>query len=407
MTKFALLLFASLLGAAPPAYDPAMKPAVVHSPPGVEYTIGWPMFQCIPTIERAPKGRLWAAWYAGGPGEGPLNYVVLVTSADDGRNWSEPKLVVDIPDWGRAFDPCLWLDPRGKLWLFWSQSLVHWDGRGGVWFMTTSNPDAESPKWSRPRRLADGVMMNKPAVLKSGRWLFPVAMWPYAADAERINLEQKLGLSPAAIKALSFPLKDAGQSMVFASHDHGRSFRKLGYAVVPDVSHNEHMIVERRDGSLWMLVRTHYGIGQSFSTDQGRSWSEGTDTGYFHPSTRFFIGRLRSGNLLMVRHNPPPAPGGRRPRSHLAAYISNDDGKTWSVPLMLDERNGVSYPDVTQAPDGRIFVIYDRNRTTDREILMACFVEQDILEGRTSSATLRLRQVIARGAEPVTPGPRR
>jgi hypothetical protein len=406
--KSLALLAAALACAAAPPYDPAMKPAVVHSPPGVEYTIGWSMFQGIPGIERAPKGRLWATWYAGGGGEGPLNYVVLVTSSDDGRTWSAPKLVVDIPDWGRVFDPCLWMDPQGKLWLFWAQSLVHWDGRGGVWFINTSNPDAENPKWSKPRRIADGVMMNKPLVLKSGKWLFPVAMWPYQADAARISQEQRLGLSPAAIQGLSFPLKDAGQSMVYESSDRGRSFEKLGYAVVPKVGHNEHMIVERRDGSLWMLVRADYGIGQSFSTDGGRTWSEGVDTGLLHPSARFYIGRLRSGNLLMVRHNPPPATAGsRKPRSHLAAYISTDDGKSWSAPLMLDDRNGVSYPDAAQAPDGRVFVIYDRNRTTDREILMANFVEDDILQQRTTSGTLRLRQIVARGADASTPDPRR
>jgi len=407
--KHLLWFVAALLAAAPP-YDPAMKPAEVHSPPGVEYTIGWSMFQGIPGIERAPKGRLWATWYAGGGTEGPLNYVVLVTSADDGRTWSAPKLVVDIPDWGRAFDPCLWMDPQGRLWLFWAQSLVHWDGRGGVWFINTSNPDAENPKWSKPRRISDGVMMNKPVVLTSGKWLLPIAMWPFQSDAERINRQQLLGLTPAAIKGLSFPLRDAGQSMVYESSDRGKSFHKLGYAMAANVSHNEHMVVERRDGSLWMLIRTGYGIAHSVSADQGRTWSEGADTGIPHPSARFFIGRLKSGRMLLVRHASPPGivtREGYKPRSHLAAFLSSDDGKTWSAPLMLDERNGVSYPDATQASDGRIFVIYDRNRTKDREILMAAFAEDDVLQARTASATLRLRQVVARGADPVTPTPSR
>ena len=29
---------------------------------------------------------------------------------------------------------------------------------------------------------------------------------------------------------------------------------------------DEHMFVERKDGSLWLLVRTNYGIGESIST---------------------------------------------------------------------------------------------------------------------------------------------
>jgi hypothetical protein len=34
------------------------------------------------------------------------------------------------------------------------------------------------------------------------------------------------------------------------------------------------MIVELRDGSLWMLARTKAGISESHSADQGRTWSE-------------------------------------------------------------------------------------------------------------------------------------
>ena len=32
-------------------------------------------------------------------------------------------------------------------------------------------------------------------------------------------------------------------------------------------------------------------------------------------------------------------------RNNLAAFLSVDDGKTWSAPLLLDERELVSYPD--------------------------------------------------------------
>ena len=45
---------------------------------------------------------------------------------------------------------------------------------------------------------------------------------------------------------------------------------------------------------------------------------------------------------------------------------------------MLDERKGISYPDGFQAPDGTIFISYDRNRDTDGEILLARFTEADV-----------------------------
>ena len=95
------------------------------------------------------------------------------------------------------------------------------------------------------------------------------------------------------------------------------------------------------------------------------------------PNARFFIRRLESGNLLLVRHNPPKM----NQRSHLAAFLSEDDGVTWKGGLMLDVRKYVSYPDGVQAPDGTIYITYDFERTKARQILMAVFTEEDVLAG--------------------------
>lgn len=125
------------------AEDPALVPPVLNSAPGAKYADGTRIFQGIPGIERAANGRLWATWYAGGPdepGEGPGNYVVLVSSDDDGKSWSTPQLVIDPAGPVRAYDPCLWIDPTGRLWLFWAQSFGWWDGRSGVWAVTTDRP---------------------------------------------------------------------------------------------------------------------------------------------------------------------------------------------------------------------------------------------------------------------------
>jgi hypothetical protein len=90
---------------------------------------------------------------------------------------------------------------------------------------------------------------------------------------------------------------------------------------------------------------------------------------------------LNSGKLLLVKNNPPLAvawladpsiTNRNQKRSHLTAYLSPDDGVTWSGGLIIDDRISVSYPDGVEAPDGRIFIIYDYNRITDKEILMAC-----------------------------------
>jgi hypothetical protein len=43
---------------------------------------------------------------------------------------------------------------------------------------------------------------------------------------------------------------------VYVTHDRGVTYDHLGLAVIPNGNMHEHMIVERNDGRLWMLVRT-------------------------------------------------------------------------------------------------------------------------------------------------------
>jgi hypothetical protein len=62
------------------------------------------------------------------------------------------------------------------------------------------------------------------------------------------------------------------------------------------------------------------------------------------------------------------------------AFLSEDNGKSWSEGLLIDQRAGVSYPDGQETADGTVYIIYDRDRTGAREILMTHFKEEDILD---------------------------
>lgn len=351
--------------------DLALEPVALQTSPGEKYAPAIRQFQGIPTLERSKGGRLWAAYYSGGADEGPDNYVALIRSDDDGRSWTYPQVVIDPPGEVRAFDPCLWLDPLGRLWLIWAQSYGLYDARCGVWVSLCHHPDADHPVWTSPRRICNGIMMNKPTVLTTGEWLFPAAVWTRTSPYNS--------------------LPDEKFSNVFATTDQGATFTWRGKADVPQRVFDEHMIVERTDRSLWMLVRTTYGIGESVSLDQGATWSPGKPSRLGGPGSRFFIRRLRSGRLLLVNHY------GYSGRSHLTAQLSEDDGRTWTEGLLLDERKNVSYPDGTEAEDGTLYVVYDRERKGDMEVLMAVFTEKDILAERCISSNARLKVVIEKG----------
>jgi hypothetical protein len=81
-------------------------------------------------------------------------------------------------------------------------------------------------------------------------------------------------------------------------------------------------------------------------------------------------------------------------REYLTAFLSPDDGKTWPAKLLLDERRTISYPDIAQAPNGDIYVHYDRNRYSDAEILFARFREEDVRAGKLVSKDAALKNVV-------------
>ncbi len=208
-------------------------------------------------------------------------------------------------------------------------------------------------------------MMNKPTVLSPGEWLLPASVWERAAD-KRTDEAHRHDLGPE------------NGANVHIARDQGATWSLLGQTKVPKRVFDEHMVVERKDGSLWMLVRAAYRIGESESADHGKTWSPGREPTIPHANSRFFIRRLSSGKLLLVTHEPPD----KKTRAHLTARLSDDDGKTWRGSLVIDERAGVSYPDGVQAPDRRAYLIYDYQRTGENQILMATFTEADV----TSSA---------------------
>jgi predicted neuraminidase len=365
LTTLVLMPLAALHGAEAPALipDAAMEPArIVLSPSPQE--IPPTKRQGVPGIERTTKGRLWAIY--GRHVESPRTYQVVKTSDDDGRSWSAVRLMI-LPHPGtRAMSACLWVDPQGRLWIFWGQSAGLQDGRFGVWAIMTDAPNTAQPKWSEPRRLGDGILLNKPTVLSNGEWLLPASVW-----------------------------KADNSIRVYASTDQGKTFQLRGTANVPDPAKrgpDEPMIVERKDGSLWMLVRVQ-GLAESRSQDGGRTWSPVERSPIKHNTSRFFVRRLRSGSLLLVKHGPLNK---RTGREQLTAYVSDDDGITWQGGLLIDERDDVTYPDGTQAESGTIYLVYDYHRTPEGVIHMATFGEEDVRAGKRVTNRLRLRMEIDR-----------
>ena len=349
-----------------------------------EFTARHRVWQGIPGIAHTKKGRTFLSFYSGSTTETYGNFAAVIKSDTD-TDFTEPIAVAKKSGCYRCFDPVLWIDPLDRLWFIWN--VLPGDE---VFAAICEEPDAEVLYWSEPFCIGRGVMMNKPLVLSSGEWLFPIAFWQ-----PNFFREMRKGTTRE---------DDIPASYVYKTADNGKTFVKIGGADIRNRSFDEHMVIEQANGILTMLVRTNYGIGVSYSYDRGKTWSAGENSQLQGPCSRFFLGKLRSGRVLLINHFEFTG------RNNLTAMLSEDDGKTFPYRLLLDARNNVSYPDATEAEDGFIYITYDRERgcaksslqeayADARELLTAKITEQDILNGVISTEGSFLQNVACKLGE--------
>ena len=336
----------------------------------------------IPAIAASPKnGRLWATWYASPtPSEDSNSYAILATSGGDGKTWKE-VLIADPDGKGprRAFDSQVFVGPDGRLRWFWAERKVPvrtsdangWQGGVGegteLWAVEL---DAENEPGAVPEpvRVGDGGMVCKPTVLRDGTWLLPCAHY---------------GRRDGAFFLAS---KD-GTSFVERGSIRPGAFDRGGLLC-------EQQTVELKDGRLWCWLRVDggFGVGESYSSDGGRTWTPAATNAFVHTPTRTWLSRLKSGNLILVKHGKAIDKDVKR--THLTALLSRDDGRTWEGGLELDARTDAAYPDGVQLADGSILVVYDHDRLGKGEILTARFTEADVLAGKAVSGKVALKEGI-------------
>lgn len=347
-------------------------------------------------VEQTPGGRIWNCFVGGGDNEAA--YFVLNWSDDGGQTWTDSKYVIDphddsLPFARRTIVGQLWTDPIGRLWLFYDQSVTYYYGSATNWYSICENPDADEPVWSEPVFLGEGGTLNKPTVMSTGEWVLPVSIWSRKTMAystlKHVWTDEQFRSSKSELD----PIRGAH---AYVSVDQGKTWEDRGMTVFPEPTFDEHQFIELADGRWWMTARVGIGtnksgIMQSFSSDRGYTWSE-PEFYQPHISSRHFIRRLASGNLVLVRH-------GRydectSTRTNLTAFISEDEGKTWKGGLLLDDTYDISYPTGFQAPDGYIYVSYDLQRTRRGEIYLVKFTEEDVLAGKIVSDEGYLKNLI-------------
>lgn len=293
--------------------------------------IPWAAAHHCSTICEAGNGDLLCLWY-GGSYESADDQVLFLSRLKKGeRTWTEPEVAVRNPGQPPG-NAVVFRDGLDRIWIVWGRMesrrpIRRGSGWGECRLMHRISTD-DGMTWGEDRVFEDRLgwlPRNVPITLKSGELALP--------------LSGRVGQTDG-----SFLLKTG---------DNGTTWERSG--VIQGGS--QPTVVERSDGSLFVMMRKRGRIAQSESSDGGRTWSEAKQSELKNPDAGIAMTRLRNGHLILVFNDSPMA------RTPLSIARSTDEGKTWETPMKLEANPGeYSYPCVIQSSDGKIHVTYTYRR---------------------------------------------
>ncbi len=308
------------------------------------------------TLVETPDGLV-VAFFAGTYESHP-DVGIWVSRMVEGQ-WAWPEEVVDgvqndtlrYPCW----NPVLFQPEGGDLMLFYKvgPSPQTW------WGMVMTSKDY-GKTWSEPRKLGEdakvghllGPIKNKPIQLANGTIINPTSIEYPKGDGEDQDWRVYFEIS-----------KDLGQTWdVVGPINDGVEFD----AIQPS-------ILTYPDGKLQVICRSRQDVlAQSWSEDQGQTWSEMTAMALPNPNSGTDAVTLSDGRQLLVYNHSTKQ--GEEPKGRNILNIAlSKDGRTWEPVMTLENEpieDGYAYPAVIQSSDGLVHVTYTYDRQSVKHVII-------------------------------------
>jgi hypothetical protein len=261
-------------------------------------------------------------------------------SADNGNSWSAAEPLFKLPkekgDWGLHN---ILLDKDGEVHLFYTLYYTVGEGKEGVdvtgnvhrsiydmrydvWHVRSTDG---RKRWKAPNPVWQGYAGSMLSViqLRSGRIVLPLS----------VLTRRTWGNPGAGFDAFT----DVGRfsSRVTYSDDGGETWQLSPAEIkttMPYIGGDgiiEPIVLQLKDGHVWMLIRSPNGrFYDTFSKD-GAAWPHPQPTRILSSDSPGALMRLKDGRIVMVWNNCLRYPYAQGGRHVIHAAISEDEGKTW------------------------------------------------------------------------------
>lgn len=274
-------------------------------------------------------------------------------SADEGRTWSSTPLFAEAAKFNVSNERALLRTREGVIISAWMNSAErkepkgwHWGEPGVDWrafvLPTYSNRSTDDGKtWETPVLLSTPwcgcihsmIQMKSGRIVLVGQEIIP--QWRHATV---MWVSDDLGKSWQRGDMLDYGV---------GTHDHAGSL--------------EGTVIERKDGSLYLLLRTESGFLWEATSRDGLKWTGLQTTKIASVTCCPQMARLSDGRIALLWNAPPrhdPKSGSSRVELSLA--ISDDETATWSKPVIVAANyvagGRVSYPYLYERKPGELWI---------------------------------------------------
>ena len=353
------------------------------------------------SIVSLPNGDLLSAWFQGN-GERTADDVRIMGARlkKGAKTWTAPFVMADtkgIPD----CNPVLFLNRKGKLFLFWIAVQANkWENSILKFRTSTNYAGNEAPVWE----WQDNILLKPDESFaqevekrfkelpenESGWAAYAPKYDNLIKEASNDLTKRSFGwmtrIHPVTLAngRILLPLYSDGlnMSMVAISDDDGATWRPS----LPLVGRGpiQPALAVRKNGDVVAYMRdsgdSPTRVQIAVSTDQGESWSAAQKTEIPNEAS-VELCVLNDGKWAFFGND---VNGGRY---QLSLYLSDDEGKTWKwkefIEYSKDKKESYSYPCLIQTPDGYLNITYSYSAGDHLESIKHVVVDPDKIATKT------------------------